>query len=526
MDPILVIACDVGTTGTKTCLVRIGRTLDIVASRYATYPLHTTPDGGVEQAPDDWWDAVTTSIRSIVDEDPERARQVAGLAFCCQMQGSLHVDREGRPLRNAMIYMDGRATEQLRKGLCDGWFKVQGFNAIQAARTLLVTGGLSTSPKDPVWKYHWVRDHQPELFARTDKWLDVKDYLVLRATGRIAMTLDSAHATFLFDTRPGRLEWHEGLCRTYRVELAHLPPVIRSTDLVGGLSASAAASTGLPEGVKVFGGGGDASLIPVGAGCVKKNDIHVYYGTSGWVIASVEKRMVDPSRFIASILGAIPGRYNYIAEMETAGYCLQWMRDKVLRSVPGTQAAADAVTYAVMDEAAAATPPGAGGVLYAPWLHGIRAPSEDPAARGMFVGVGLDTDAPSLVRAVMEGVAFHTRWMLEAVERNVPRQAEIRFVGGGARSKVWTQILADVTGRVVRPLANPVDAGALGAAIVCGVGLGALRRFEDADGLIPEGPSVRPRPEVRALYDRQFLAFSTLHKATRRVNRRLAANGG
>jgi xylulokinase len=116
--------------------------------------------------------------------------------------------------------------------------------------------------------------------------------------------------------------------------------------------------------------------------------------------------------------------------------------------------------------------------------------------------------------------------MLEAVERNVPRQAEIRFVGGGARSKVWTQILADVTGRVVRPLANPVDAGALGAAIVCGVGLGALRRFEDADGLIPEGPSVRPRPEVRALYDRQFLAFSTLHKATRRVNRRLAANGG
>ncbi len=521
VQPVLVITCDVGTTGTKTCLVRIGPTLEIVASRYATYPLLTTHDGGVEQVPDDWWSAVTTSIRSIMDEDPGLAPQVRGLAFCCQMQGSIHIDRDGRPLRNAMIYMDGRSTEQLRKGLCDGLVKFQGFNAIKALRTLMVTGGLSTSPKDPVWKYHWVRDHQPDLFARTYKWLDVKDYLVLRATGKVAMTLDSAHATFLFDTRPGRLVWHEGLCKTYRVDMAHLPPVVRSTDIVGELTAEAAAATGLPQGVLVVGGGGDASLIPVGAGCVKKNDIHVYYGTSGWVIASVEKRMVDPGRFVASILGAIPGRYNYIAEMETAGYCLQWMRDKVLRSVPGTQAAADAVTYAVMDEAAEKTAPGAGGVLYAPWLHGIRAPSEDPAARGMFVGVGLETDAPQLVRAVMEGVAFHTRWMLEAVEHRVPRQNTIRFVGGGARSKVWAQILADITGRAVRPLARPVDAGALGAAIVCGVGLGALARFEDADGLIPEGQSVQPRPEFGEMYDRQFEAFATLHKATRRINRRL-----
>jgi xylulokinase len=526
VEPVHVITCDVGTTGAKTCLVRIGPTLEIVHSRYVTYPLHTTPDGGVEQVPDDWWNAATTSIRSIVDEDPALATRVKALAFCCQMQGSIHVDSDGRPLRNAMIYMDGRSTEQLRKGLCTGLVKFQGFNAVKALRTLVVTGGLSTSAKDPVWKYHWVRDHQPDLFARTWKWLDVKDYLVLKATGKVAMTLDSAHATFLFDTRAGHLRWHEGLCRTYRVDMAHLPPVVRSTDLVGTLTPEAAALTGLPGDVKVFGGGGDASLIPVGAGCVKKHDIHVYYGTSGWVIAGVEKRMVDPARFVASILGAIPGRYNYIAEMETAGYCLQWMRDKVLRSVPGAEAAADAVTYAVMDRAAEETPPGAGGVLYAPWLHGIRAPSEDPAARGMFVGVGLDTDAPRLVRAVMEGVAFHTRWMMEAVEHNVPRQAEIRFVGGGARSKAWAQILADVTDRIVRPLANPVDAGALGAAIVCGVGLGALSRFEDADGLIPEGMPYLPRPEFRALYDRQFRAFSTLHKATRRVNRRLADQEG
>ena len=304
-DPVLVIACDVGTTGTKTCLVRIGPTLDVVASRYATYPLHPTPDGGVEQVPDDWWDAVRTTIRSIADEDPDRARQVRGLAFCCQMQGSLHVDGDGRPLRNAMIYMDGRATQQLRRGLCSGWPRVQGFNAIKAARTLQITGGLSTSPKDPVWKYLWVRDNQPDLFARTRHWLDVKDYLVLRATGKVAMTLDSAHATFLFDTRPGRLRWHPGLCRAYGVDMRHLPPVIRSTDRVGTLTPEAAAATGLPADVQVFGGGGDASLIPVGAGCVKTNDIHVYYGTSGWVIASVGRRMVDAPRFVASILGAI-----------------------------------------------------------------------------------------------------------------------------------------------------------------------------------------------------------------------------
>jgi xylulokinase len=244
------------------------------------------------------------------------------MAFCAQMQAFVPVDVQGEVLRRPMIYMDQRATVQMARGLKHGFPRIEGWNAYKTLRSLQITGGLSASVKDPLWKYHWMRDNEPQLFARLYKWLDVNDYLVLRSTGVFSMGADSANVTFLCDTRPGKIGWSEAICGLFDVDLDHLPPLILSTDRAGELTEAAADALGLVAGIPVFGGGGDLSLIAIGAGCFNLFDTHIYTGTSGWVAAAVDKRMTDIGGLIASILGAIPGRYNYIAEQETAGRCL------------------------------------------------------------------------------------------------------------------------------------------------------------------------------------------------------------
>ena len=368
------------------------------------------------------------------------------------------------------------------------------------------------------------------MYAATHKWLDVKDYLVLRSTGCYGMTQDSAHVTFLYDTRPGRLGWHVGLCRTLGVDPDHLPPVIESTHRVGGLTAQAASDLGLIEGTPVFGGGGDVSLISIGAGCVGLGDTHIYVGTSGWVSACVDKRMVDVSNFMASILGAIPDYYNFVAEQETSGLCLQWVRDHLALDEIGLYLGSRHIVdkgaefdnlYQFLNQSVNETEPGSGGVIFTPWLHGNRAPREDPYARAMFFNLGLHTGKRMMIRAVLEGVAYHKRWMLQALEKRVTPQERLRFVGGGAHSEVWCQIMADVTGRVVETTPEPQNAGAVGAAVVCAVGLGLLKDFSQARDLIPIKETYHPRARYKEVYDRSFTVFESLYKNNRQAFARL-----
>ena len=217
-----------------------------------------------------------------------------------------------------------RAGAELKRGLAHGP-QIAGANVGKLLKCLRATGAVPSSVKDPVWKYKWVQAHEPECFARTDKWLDVKEYLLLRCTGRAVMTEDSAYATLLYDTK--KWAWSQALCRMFGVHPAHLPPVVRAADRVGGLTDWAAAELGLPSGTPVFGGGGDASLIGVGAGAVAVGSTHIYCGTSGWVSTVTDRQLVDVDAMIAAIVGAQEGRYNYFAEMETAGKCLEWVKD-------------------------------------------------------------------------------------------------------------------------------------------------------------------------------------------------------
>ena len=522
----VILSYDIGTTGAKTCLFELDKSLRLLASEVKGYPLISTADGGSEQSPDDWWQAMCEGTRAVLDRTGYGKDQVCSISFCCQMQALILVDKEGRAIRNAMGYMDGRATEPFRKNMAAGFPKIESMNAFKLLSSLYITGGAAATAKDPLWKYHWVRENEPENFSRVYKWLDVRDYLSLRCTGNFAMSRDSAHVTFLYDTRPKKLAWSRTLCRIFDVNPAHLPEVRSSIDMAGPLEDRAAVDLGLAPGTPVFLGGGDITLIPLGSGCTDLNDTHAYVGTSGWVVANTDKRMVDVKNFVASISGAFPGYYNYAAEQETSGLCLQWVRDHLALDALGVylenpEQESDALQsdrlYDIMNRAVTEIEPGSGGVIFTPWLHGNRSPREDPFARGMFFNIGLNTGKRAMIRAVLEGMAYHIRWMLEAVEKKVPGQDTIRLVGGGAKSTVFCQILADVTGRCVQVPEDPQNVGAAGAAIVCALGLNLIESAASAKKFIRIRETYHPDPDTRKAYNRLFPVFEKLYDKNKKL---------
>ncbi|HIZ43275.1 MAG TPA: FGGY-family carbohydrate kinase [Firmicutes bacterium] len=527
---IYVLAYDIGTTGVKTCLFRIDETITLLAGVSRGYGLYILENGGAEQDEEEWWQAVCGTTKELFDQTAVRPEEVAGISFCSQMQGLILVDREGKPVRRPMSYMDQRAREEIRKGLAYGP-QIAGANIFRLIRCLRLTGAVSTSVKDPMWKYKWIEAHEPDQFRRADKWLDVKEYLIRRLTGNCVMTEDSAFATLLYDTRKGKEGWSEALCRMFGVKMEHLPKIIRSSDQAGTLTEQAAAELGLPAGIPVFGGGGDASLIGVGSGCVQVGETHIYCGTSGWVGTVTDRQLVDVSAMIAAIVGAQRGRYNYFAEMETAGKCLEWVKDHLALDEIGiylekvhvaeSHEAVYRSLYDYMTQVVEQAPAGAGGVIFTPWLHGNRCPFEDPAAAGMFFGIRLETGKTELIRAVLEGICYHLRWMLECEERKVKTSPVIRFVGGGALSPVTSQILSDVTGRVIEVVESPQNVGAVGAAAVAAVGLGVIESLDQVKDFIPVSRRFEPDMEKKAVYDKYFEVFKKLYQSNKKIFRRL-----
>ena len=517
---VCAITYDLGTTGVKTCLFRIGEKLELVHSAYAGYGLYMVEDGGAEQYPDEWWQAVCATTRQLLSESGTAAEHVAAVSFCSQMQCLALVDSAGNAVRPAMSYMDSRAAEQHAKGIGSG-LKVSGLNARKLLASLAATKAVPASVKDPVWKYKWVQQNEPDNFQRVHKWLDAKDYLSLKFTGEFTMTEGNAYATFLYDTRPGRRGWSRALCRMYGVNPAHLPRVIHATDIAGRITQQAAAELGLAPGTPVYGGGGDAELIGVGIGAVGLGETHIYLGTSGWVSTVTDRQLVDTTSMIAAIVGAQPGRYHYFAEMETAGKCLEWVKDHLALDEIGVYLEKKHVAeslervylslYDYLCEVVSTVPAGSNGVVFTPWLHGNRCPFEAPEARGLFFGIGIETGKSEMIRAVIEGICYHLRWMLEAQEKKTRTSDVVLLAGGGALSPVICQILADVLGRTVATLPQPQNAGAYGAAIIIAAGMGLIPSADNAKSLLPGYTTFLPMPQNKAVHDVNYAVFRSLY---------------
>jgi len=527
-----VLAYDFGTTGVKTCLFEIDASLKMVASEYESYGLYILDNGGAEQSTEEWWDAMCKTTKRLLEKSGIKPEQIDGISFCSQMQGIVLVDKDGNALRRSMSYMDQRAFEEIKECLGHG-LKIGGANIRKLLKSLIITKAAPTSVKDPLWKYKWVKKNEPEIYSKIHKWLDVKEYLICRCTGEFVMTKDSAFATFLYDTREGKWGWNKSLCKMYGVDIKHLPKVIDCVDRAGELSEKAAEELGLAAGIPVYGGGGDATLIGVGAGCTEAGDTHIYCGTSGWVGTILKDQIVDVNAKIASIIGFETGKYIYFAEMETAGKCLEWVKDHLVLDEIGVYLTKTHVTeskekvyeslYDYMSETISDIAPGAGGVIFTPWLHGNRCPFEDPNAAGMFFNISLETGKTQLIRAVLEGICYHLRWMLEAQDKRIETSKTIRFVGGGALSKVTCQILADITGRTIETIGSSKDVGAVGAAMVAAVGSAKLDSMSAVKEFIPVKDTFKPNPENKKIYDKYFEVYKNLYKCNK--NNFAALNG-
>ncbi len=513
-----VISYDVGTTGIKTCLFKIDETITLVKSSMKDYELMVLANGGIEQNPDDWYDAMVETTKKVMNQSGVLQDDIKGISFCAQMQGVVLVDIKGNKVRPAMSYMDNRASEEQQIGLMYGP-KISGMNAFKLLKSLKITGAVPASIKDPVWKYKWVEKNEPDIFQSVYKWLDIKEYLIMKLTGEFVMTEDSAFATLLYDMK--KKEFSKEMCNLYGVQYEHMPRVIKCTDRVGTLLKENALKMGLSKSTPVFGGGGDASLVGIGAGAVDVGDTHIYVGTSGWVSTVVDKKMIDIQSMIASIQGASSTSYNYFAELETAGKCLEWVKDHMALDEIGlyiknehtneSKESLDVSLYDFMMDTIKDIPPGSNGVIFTPWLHGNRCPFEDHYARGIFFNIGLETGKRDMIHAVLEGVCYHLRWQLEAVEKKAKTNDVIRFVGGGALSDKTSQILSNILGRKIETVEQPQNIGSVGAALITGVGLKLIDNLSDVKKMITVSNTFLPQKETIELYNSNFNVFKSLY---------------
>lgn len=525
-DPC-ILAIDLGTSACKAGLVTTRG--EVMALETEPIGLHLVAGGGAEQDPDEWWEALEKVSRRLLGSTLIGREKIIAVACTAQWSGTVAVDRQGRPLRRAIIWMDSRGAPYARK-ITRGLINVQGYGIGKLWRWVRKTAGIpAASGKDSLAHILYIKHEEPDVYRATYKFLEPKDYLNSRLTGRFAASYDSIALHWVTDNRnPSAVRYDDELLRLAGVEREKLPDLRGAAEVLGGLRPEAARELGLEPGIPVVVGTPDVQSAAIGSGAVRDGQAHLYVGTSSWLTCHVPYKKTDLFHNMATLPSAIPGRYFVANEQETAGACLAFLRDNVffrddglLGPGPGNPGAetASAVhdAYQAFDRLAAQAPPGSGGIIFSPWLYGERTPVEDPSIRGAFHNLALTSTRPHLVRAVFEGVAYNTRWLLEAVEAFVGRRLDpIRVVGGGARSDVWCQIFADVLDRTIEQVKGPHQANVRGAAILAAVALRHVT-FEEAADRVAIASVYRPRPENRRRYDQLYRAFRRLYRSTRRV---------
>jgi xylulokinase len=524
-DDRLVLAVDLGTSGCKCALV----TLDGEVLAWAFRPVALHVEGvRAEQDPHDWWRAFLGAAAEVLAPDAQRRQRVAAVCCSAQTEVTVCVDRAGEPIGPAISWLDARGAAALARRVRGRFVNIEGYAPLKLWRWLRLTGGApSSTGRDQAGHIAWVCSEAPEVYARTHKFLNAPDYLNLRLTGRICATADSALTAWVTDNRDlGRVRYDAGLLQLLGVEADKLPPLVRSTEVIGSLLPLVAEALGLDPKTPVVAGAIDTSAVAVGA-AVKDFETHLYLGTSSWLGAHVPFMKTDIFRKIASVPCAVQGRYLAMALQSTAGANLSFLRDRILYH-PDELASDEEhpAVYEVLNRIAARVPPGARGLIYTPWLFGERTPVDDPKLRAGLINLSLEHSREDIFRAFLEGVALNTRWMLDPFKRLLGRDpGGITAVGGGAQSEVWCQIMADVTGQPIRQHASPIQANAIGATFIAAVGIGA-RGFAE----LAERRQIRrvfePSTALRRLYSDKFETFKEVRERLAPLYHRINAAQG
>lgn len=510
-----VLAIDLGTSGPKVGLVGMDGT--VLRCAVASTALHLSAGGGAEQDPEDWWSAIGKACAELRAAEPAAMDGVVVVSCTAQWSGTVATDEQGKPLRRALIWMDSRGAPQIKK-LTDGLIKMSGYSLGKLMRWIRVTGGApGRSGKDPIAHILYLKEMEPDVYAAAHQFLEPKDWLNHRLSGRFAASFDSIALLWVTDNRDlSKVVYHEGLLRDSGIAREKLPPLVAADAVLGPVTAEAAHFLSIPSTAVVVGGTPDMQSAALGSGPVDDYASHIYIGTSSWIGCHVPFKKTDLLHNIASLPSAKPNRYFVAATQECAGVCVSRFLDQVLYPDDGLAAAPrpqDA--YDRFFAAAKSIAPGSERLLFLPWLYGERAPVEDHTLRGGFLNMQLATTRAHMSRAILEGVAYNNRWLLGHVEKFIKHPVErLSIIGGGARSSTWCQIFADVLGRPIVRLGEPLEANVRGAALLAACAVGA-RRWEDPVAILPTDASFEPNLANKPIYDEMYAAFLDAHRRNR-----------
>jgi xylulokinase len=517
VDAPVAIVVDLGTGGPKVGLATLRG--EVLWAEHHIVKTVRLADGGAEQDADEWWDLVRAAVRRGIATGACRASQIAAVSITGQWASTVPVDANGKPVGPVMLWMDTRARKLVRArfgGPAAGYHPKKVWEYVRRSG-----GAPSLDGADPTGHRLYLREQRRDIWDAAHYLLEPVDYLSMRFTGLPAASAASMVAQWVCDTRdPAVISYDSVLVELAGADPKKLPALQPFGTIIAEVGSDVAAELGLPPGVQVVTGAPDLHTAALGAGAVFDYEAHMALSTTSWVSCPVPKKKTDVLHSIASVPGLTPDRYIVANSQETAGRAFQWLRDVLNR--PGI----DERDYEDLTTLAATSPPGAGGVVFTPWLDGERAPITDRHARAGFHRVSLATTQADLVRAVMEGVACNARWLFETTEKFVGRRLDpIRLMGGGASSDLWCSIVADALDRTVEQVDGPLYTGLRGAALSAGLALDQVERRE-IRSLVPVRATYRPDPANRAVYDRACRAFPRLYAAEKRVFKRRNSGRG
>jgi xylulokinase len=506
-----MMGIDVGTTGTRAVVVRPDGHV-VGAATGDHQPMRMPKPGWAEQDPADWWQAAIVAVRAALANASLKGADIAAIGLSGQMHGVVLLDQTYAVIRPALIWCDQRSQAQ-----CD-WITAQ----VGSERLIqLVSNPALTGFSAP--KLLWVRDNEPENYARAAHFLLPKDFVRFRLTGEFATEVSDASGTLLFDVTNRR--WSAEMLGALEVDSKLLPRAYESPEITGQITRETALVTGLKAGTPVVGGGGDQASSAVGNGIVLPGLTSATLGTSGVIFTYTEAPKLDPRGRIHTFCHAVPGKWHVMGVTQGAGLSLRWFREHFGESEAWYARQTDVDSYDLIIKQAEKIPPGSEGLLWLPYLMGERTPHLDAQARGMWFGLTAAHTRAHLIRSILEGVAFSLRDSLEIFQELEIPVKQIRASGGGSRSFLWRQIQADVYGKELVTL-RTAEGSAFGAALLAGVGAKIYASVQES---AREAIQIRERMTPQAAnvrrYDKQYQIYRSLYPAVRELAHKLGALG-
>lgn len=492
-----ILAHDLGTSGNKATLFSTQGLL--IGSRTVAYPVYYDQPLWAEQDSSDWWNAVCCSTKELIAEYQVDPEDIKAVSFSGQMMGCLAVDKAGVPLMRSIIWADmraGKQAEQLREKIDEEAF-------------YKITGHRNTASYG-IQKAMWLKENCPDIYENTYKFLNAKDYIVFKLTGKFYTDCSDANSMDCLDL--AKRAWSEEIVAASGVDFDKLPEIVESIYDVGNVTKEASEQTGLSVHTKVIMGAGDGVAANVGAGSVAPGKAYCCMGTSAWVAATSEKPVLDEKRRIVCWAHAVPGMYSPNGTMQYAGGSYSWLKNTICLDEIRRGEESGCSPYELMNDQIRESEPGAGGVLFLPHLMGERAPRWNSEAKGVFYGLTATTERKDILRSVMEGILMNLANCFEIMKENTPVE-ELLLIGGSAQSDVWQQAVADIYDVKVNVPRYIEEANSMGAAVIAGVGSGIFKDFSAIEKFIEVRKCVEPDHANYEKYQALMKKYNALYDA-------------